>query len=219
MNLNKNDFIEIEFTGRIKNGGVFDSNLPEELKKLNPNHLPEQSKPFIFSLNQNMFLNGVDNFLIGKDIDKFPADFEIELSPENAFGNRNSKLVQLMPIKVFHQQRLNPVPGVPFNFDGRVGKILSVSGGRVIVDFNNPLAGKDVVYNIKLLRKVEDQGEKINSFMDFLFRKEFPFKIEDKTLIVESDKSIKPIIEMFKDKFKEIFDLDLEVKEINEEAK
>jgi FKBP-type peptidyl-prolyl cis-trans isomerase 2 len=214
MNLNKKDFIEIDFTGRIKNGGVFDSNLPEELKKLNPNFSPEQVKPFIFALGQDMFLKGIDNFLIGKNIDNFPSEFNIELSPEEAFGKRNSKLVQLIPIKVFHQQKLNPIPGVPFNFDGRIGKVLSVSGGRVIVDFNNPLAGKDVIYNIKVRRKIEDLNEKIKSFIEFLFRKEFTFKIEENKLIIESDSTMKTIIELFKDKFKEIFGLELEVKEI-----
>jgi len=29
-----------------------------------------------------------------------------------------------------------------------------------MVDFNNPLAGKDIVYNIKVLRKIEDINEK-----------------------------------------------------------
>ena len=37
MTFKKNDFIEIEFTGKIKDGEVFDSNIPAELKKLNSN--------------------------------------------------------------------------------------------------------------------------------------------------------------------------------------
>ncbi len=216
MKLEKNDFIEIEFTAKIKEGGVFDSNIPEELKKLNPDYLPEQAKPFIFSLGQDMFLKGVDDFLIGKNPEKFPIEFKIELNPENGFGKRNSKLVQLMPIKVFHQQKLNPVPGVPFNFDGKIGKVLSVSGGRVIVDFNNPLAGKELIYEIKILRKINDLNEKIKSFIEFLFKKDISFKIENKKIVLETEKSMKSFAEMFKDKFKEIFDLDLEVKEPEE---
>lgn len=215
MKLQKKDFIEVQFTGRINKGGVFDSNIPEELKRLNPNYVPEQAKPFIFSLGQDMFLKGIDNFLIGTEIDKFPKEFTINLQPEDAFGKRNSKLVQLMPIKVFHNHNLRPVPGIPFNFDGKMGKVLSVSGGRVIVDFNGPLAGKDVVYNIKILKKVDDLNEKIKSFIDFLFRQEFKFRVEDKKIIFEVEKEMKPILEMFKDKFKEMFDLDVEVEEIS----
>jgi len=88
-----------------------------------------------------MFLKGVDDFLIGKEIGKYI----IELSPEKAFGNRESKLVQMIPMKIFHQHKINPVPGTLFNFDNKVAKILTVSGGRVMVDFNNPLAGKDII--------------------------------------------------------------------------
>jgi len=218
MKLQKNDFIEIEFTAKLKDSNLpFDSNIPEELKKINPNYSPEQAKPFTFSLGQDMFLKGIDDFLIDKQIENFPAEFEIELSPENAFGKRNSKAVQLMPIKVFHQHNLNPIPGVPFNFDGRMGKVLSVSGGRVIVDFNSPLAGKDVIYKIKILEKIDNQNEKIKSFLEFLFKRDnIKFKIENKKLILELESQLKQFSEMFKDKFKEIFDLDLEVKEIQE---
>ncbi len=218
MKLAKNDFIEIEFIAKLKNSNLpFDSNISEELKKINPNYSPEQAKPFIFALGQEMFLKGIDDFLIDKQIETFPAEFEIELSPENAFGKRNPKSVQLMPIKVFYQHNLNPVPGIPFNFDGRMGKVLSVSGGRVIVDFNSPLAGKEVIYKIKILKKVEDPNQKIKSFLEFLLKRDdIKFKIENKKLILELESQLKQFAEMFKDKFKEIFDLDLEVKEIQE---
>ena len=99
-----------------------------------------------------------------------------------------------------------------FNFDGRVGKILSVSGGRIMVDFNNPVAGKDVVYEVNVLRKLEKIDDKLKSFIDFLFKKELKFKIQDKKLVLEVEEPIVKFVEMFKDKFKEIFDLDLEVK-------
>ena len=122
MALQKKDFIEIEFTGRIKDGEIFDSNIKEDLEKMNSKL---EAKPFIFCLGEGMFLKGIDDFLIGKDIGKY----EVELTPEKAFGNRDSKLVQMMPMKVFIQHKINPVPGTVFNFDGRIAKILTVSGG------------------------------------------------------------------------------------------
>lgn len=221
MKLAKNDFIEIEFTGKLKDSGnVFDSNISEELKKLNPNHPPEQAKPFIFALGQDMFLKGVDDFLLKQEIKSLPENFKIELTPENAFGKRNPKSVQLMPIKVFHNHNINPVPGVPFNFDGKIGKILSVNSGRVIVDFNSPLAGKEVIYEIKILKKLENQTEKIKSFLNFLFKRDdIKFSVQNKKLILELDKQLQPFAEMFKDKFKEIFDLGLEVQENSKDKK
>ena len=98
-----------------------------------------------------------------------------------------------------------------FNFDGRVAKVLSVSGGRVIADFNNPIAGKTVVYKIRVLRKISDIREKAKAFIDFLFRRNLNFEIKDKKIIIKTEENMVKFIELFKDKFKEVLDLDLEV--------
>ena len=212
MIIQKKDFIEIEFTGRTKEGGIFDSNVKENLEKLNSTEI---AKPLIFCLGEEMFLKGIDDFLIGKEVGKYT----IELSPEKAFGPRVSDFVQMIPSKIFREQRLNPVPGAVFNFDGRLAKVLSVSGGRIMVDFNHPLAGKTLIYEVNVLRKVDDLNEKIKSFFDVLFKREFKFSVEGKKVTIEIEKNISKFVEMFKEKFKSIFDLDLEIKEIENTTK
>lgn len=214
MTFKKNDFIEIEFSAKTKDGGVFDSNKKEELEKLHIGHNHKiEAKPFIFSLGQDMFLKGIDEFIIGRE-EKFPSEYKIELTPEKAFGKRNPDFVQLMPTKVFTDQKVNPVQGMAFNFDGRIGRVISVSGGRVRIDFNNPLAGKDVVYEIKILKKVEDLNEKVRALNDFLFGKNFEFEIKDKKLTLKAEKGMKNFIELFKDKYKEVLGLELKSEEV-----
>ena len=213
MALKKNDFIELEFTGRVKDTGeIFDSNIKEDLEKSNLNIKP---KPFIFSLGEGMFLNGVDDFLIGKELGKY----SVELSPEKAFGKRDRNLIKIIPIKAFAQQNMRPAPGMMFNFDGRVAKVISVSGGRVIVDFNNPISGKTVVYDVNILRKIEDLNEKAKSLITFLFGRDINFKIEDKKITLEVEKEIAKFAELFKDKFKDILGLELSVNEIKKPEK
>ncbi|MEK6897823.1 MAG: peptidylprolyl isomerase [Nanoarchaeota archaeon] len=207
MTLQKKDFIEIEFTGKTKEGGIFDSNIKKDLEKA---RIEIEAKPFVFGLGEGMFLKGVEDFLINKEIGKY----EIELSPEKAFGNRNSKLIQLMPVKIFREQKLNPVPGILFNFDGRIAKVLSVSGGRVMVDFNNPIAGKVVVYSINVLRKIEDMNEKAKALIEFFFKRDFKFEIKDKKIMIEAEKGYNEFIKLFEGKFKEILGLDLDTKEV-----
>ncbi|MCK5149881.1 peptidylprolyl isomerase [Candidatus Pacearchaeota archaeon] len=209
MALQKKDFIEIEFTGKTKEGEIFDSNVKENLDKTN---LSTKAKPLIFCLGEAMFLKAIDDFLIGKDT----GEYKIELQPEKAFGKRDSKLVQMIPMKIFIQHQINPVPGTMFNFDNKIAKILTVSGGRVMVDFNNPLAGKDVIYEVKVLRKIENIKEKAKSLIDFFTRKDFKFEIKDKKIFVETDKQFAQFLILFKDKFKQLLDLDLEVKEVEE---
>ena len=147
MTLKKNNFIEIEFTAKIKDGDVFDSNIKKDLEKLNPK-AAATVKPFIFALDQDMFLKGIDEFLIGKEI----GEYNIELTPEKAFGKRNPAFIQKIPAKIFKEQNINPVQGMIFNFDNKVGKIIAISGGRIIVDFIYPLSGRDVIYYIKIFR-------------------------------------------------------------------
>jgi len=212
MKLNKKDFIEIEFTAKIKEGDIFDSNIKEDLEGKD---IKTEIKPFTFCLGESMFLQGVEDFLIGKEI----GEYNIELTPDKAFGKRDANLVQMMPLKIFAEQKVNPIPGVMFNFDGRIGKILTVTGGRVLVDFNNPIAGKDVEYKVRVLRKVEDSNEKAKALIGFLFKRDLKFEIKEKKLIIEAEKPLKQFIEMFKEKFKEILDLDLEVKETDNNSK
>jgi FKBP-type peptidyl-prolyl cis-trans isomerase 2 len=215
MQLKKNDFIEIEFVGKTSEGEIFDTNKKSSEFNEEKN---ASFKPFLFSLGNKMFLEAIDEFLIGKEIGK---DYFIELNPKQAFGERNSKAVQIIPKKVFQENKLNPVQGAIFNFDGRTAKVLSSNGGRILVDFNHPLAGKKVSYEIKVLRKVEDKKEQVKAFNDFLFRKEFDFEIKEKKLILKIPKEMEKFIQLFKDKYLEVLGLDLETKiqELSEKNK
>lgn len=206
----KNDFVEIEFTGKANNE-IFDTTHPEEAKSIG---LDADIKPVIASVGNEMLLKGLDEALEGKEIGK---NYFVHITPEKAFGKRNASLIKTIPIRVFHEKKMNPAPGMVFQLDQNLVKILSVSGGRVIADFNNPLAGKEIDYDFKILRKVEDDKEKINSVQDFFFRQRFEFTIneKDKKIIFKEEK-IKPIIDIFKDRFKELLGLDIEVEEKKE---
>ena len=163
-----------------------------------------------------MFLQGIDDFLVGKEVGK---SYDIELEPENAFGKRNPTLIQTIPLKIFKEKEVYPSVGATFNFDGRIGKVLAVSGGRVMIDFNHFLSGKSLVYKITVLKKVDDINQKIKALSEFFFRREFKYEIKGEKLIVEVEKPLVKIVELFKDKFKEILALDLEVKELAETDK
>ena len=101
-----------------------------------------------------MILPAIDKFLIGKEAGK---EYNLELPPEKAFGKRQKEKVKTMPMKVFERHGINPRRGMAFNFDNKIGKIKAVSGARVIVDFNNPMASKDVEYNLKPKKKIKDK--------------------------------------------------------------
>ena len=159
-----------------------------------------------------MLLKGLDEALEGKEIGE---KYSVHIFPEKGFGKRNASLIKTIPIRIFREKNMDPTPGMVFQLDQHLVRILSVSGGRVIADFNNPLAGKEIDYDFKILRKVDDDKEKINAIQDFFFKQRFEFELKDKKVIFKDEK-IKPIIDVFKDKFKELSGLDVEVEEKKE---
>tara|TARA_Y100000310_G_C20568216_1_gene756635 strand:- start:555 stop:1220 length:666 start_codon:yes stop_codon:yes gene_type:complete len=156
------DFIEIEYTGRIKDENVVFDTTDEKIAKENSLEGHAGYEPVIICVGQEQLLKGLDKSIEGKEIGK---EYDIEIKPEDAFGNKNAKLIQLVPTNKFKQQNIQPMPGMQLNIDGMVGTIKTVSGGRTLVDFNHPLTGKELLYKIKLNKKITDDKEKLNGYL------------------------------------------------------
>lgn len=207
----KNDFVEVKYTG-YANGVMFDSNIDEDLKKLDAKAKPVKT---IVSIGNDMILKGFDSALSGKEVGK---EYEITLPSKEAFGDRNRKLLQVVPLRVFHEKNLNPQPGMTFAVDDKLVKVIAVSGARVTIDFNNPLAGKEIKYKFIIPRIVSDDKEKAEAFFNAFFRFSPQFEVKDK-VIVKGQKGFNVFVDAFKDKFKELVGKALEFEEIKEEKK
>jgi FKBP-type peptidyl-prolyl cis-trans isomerase 2 len=211
--IRKNDFVEIEFTGKA-NDEVFDTTDKDEAKDRGIN---VDVKPLIVCVGGEMLLKGFDDALDKKEIGR---EYQIHLTPEEAFGKRDPKLIQTLPLKAFLERDLNPVPGMTVQLDHNIAKILSVSGGRVIVDFNNPLAGKEIDYNFRINKKIEGINEKINSLQDYFFRSRFEFEIDkEKKKITFKKPELEPLLGVIGDKFKSMTGFEFEVKKEIEKKK
>ena len=214
VTVQKNDFVEIEFIGKIKDTQeVFDTNSKSEIEKRKLNF---KVIPYIVCVGKNMSIKGLDKEIEGKEIGE---DYYAEFSPEEAFGKRNPSLVRMIPLKVFIEQKIMPQKGMQLALDGTVVKVISVSGGRVLVDFNNPLAGKVVSYSYKILRRLEDQSEKVNALQDFFFRKRFEFIVKDKEVIFKIEAPLMKFIEMMSKPFEDILGLKIKAEAIEAKNK
>jgi len=210
--IQKNDFIEIEFTGKDPDNQIFDTTNPEEAKQIGIQN-PEQIKPMIISVGNQMLLKGLDEELEGKELDK---KYSVHLEPEQAFGKRNPQLIKTYPLSAFKKREINPYPGLVLQLDNNIAKVISVSGGRVMIDFNNPLAGKEVDYTFKITKKITNDNEKINALQNFFFKQRFEFTVnEDKKTkskkVIFKDDKIQPLVEMMAQKFKDMTGMDFKV--------
>lgn len=162
MPIKKHDFVEIEYTGQLKDGIVFDTTDEKTAKENNIHDPKAEYKPTIVCIGEQQIPEGLDEFLQGKETGQ---EYTVELLPEKAFGKKNAQKIRLIPLSAFKKQEIMPQPGLQVNIDNEMGTILRVSGGRVLVDFNHPLAGKKVTYQIKPLRIITDTKEKVEAFM------------------------------------------------------
>ena len=127
------DFIKIDYTAYDESGNVFDATKGEVAKSL---HTKEGPILIVF---------GRDKLILGleEEIARMSKGGKLELTfpPEKAFGSRSKDLIRIMSDKDFFRSEIMPQPGVVVNLDTDQGKLMgvikSVSGGRVLVDFNN----------------------------------------------------------------------------------
>ena len=162
----KNDFIEIDFVAKIKGTNqIFDLTEEKTAKENNMYDDKFTYEPQIICVGKCDVISGLDDFLEGKEVGK---SFEVEIEPEKAFGKKNVKLIKLVPLSEFKKRKIIPYPGLKIEFDGYSGVIRTVSGGRILVDFNHPLASKELVYKVKINKIIEDEEDKINGLLKIL---------------------------------------------------
>ena len=181
-NIKEKDFVELEYTAKIKDGNnVFDTT---DEKTAKDNDIYDSKMPYgpvKICIGTGSILKGLEDSLVGKEPGK---SYTIELSAENAFGKKNAKMLKIVNTNVFRKSNIDPMPGLQVNIDGIPGTIKSVTGGRTIVDFNHPLSGKEIVYDVKINRIITDEKEKINAFVSF----QFNLKPDSFTLDIDADK-------------------------------
>lgn len=163
MALKKGDFAEIVYTGRIaESGKVFDTNDSDIAKKEGLKN--KDQKPIIVCIGEGDVVKGMDDALEGKEAGK---SFSVEVPAEKGFGKKDAKMYKLVPASLFKGE-FQPVPGLQVSFqNGASGIIKTVSGGRILVDFNHPLAGQSLKYDVKVIKQVTDDAEKLKGFVDF----------------------------------------------------
>ncbi|MEM4267346.1 MAG: peptidylprolyl isomerase [Candidatus Woesearchaeota archaeon] len=200
--IKQGDFIEIEYTGKIKDSQmVFDTTV-ESVAKENDMHDPGRKYGgVVVCIGQGNILPGLEKKLIGKEENK---EYTIELSPEEGFGKKSAKLIQLISTSKFRKDNIEPYPGMQVNVDGNIGIVKTVTGGRTLVDFNHPLASKDIVYDVKILRVLTDDLEKAKGYLSHIIG-DAEVELNEGVLKVASKNKIpKEIVSLIEKKIKEI---------------
>lgn len=163
----KLDFVELDYTGKLTDGSIFDTTSEKVAQDAGINNENAKFGPMTVCVGEKQLLPGLDDELEGKELDK---EYEVNLPAEKAFGKRDIKKIKIMPTHAFKEHNMQPQPGLQIDVDGEIGTISRVSGGRVIVNFNHPLAGKEVVYKFKINKIITDKKEKLTLYLENVLR-------------------------------------------------
>ena len=163
MAIQKSDFIIVDYTGKVKETGeVFDTTSEEIAKENKLYKEGDIYEPRLVVVGEGWVLKALDDAF---QTFKLKKDETVEIPPENAFGNRNPEKIKFVPYKRLAARGITPYVGAQIEYDKRPATVRTVGSGRVTLDFNPPLAGKTLVYEVNIQNQLKTNEEKIGALI------------------------------------------------------
>ncbi len=150
----RGSLVELHFSLALTSGELIDSNFA--------------GKPARFRIGDGNVLPGFEETLLGLE-----AGREIEelIPADKAFGQVNPQNRQTFPVAKF--QHLLDDDLIPTEVGSVVsfkdpgggelpGVVASIDENQIVVDFNHPLAGKDILFRARILSVLDADAEAVN---------------------------------------------------------
>jgi peptidylprolyl isomerase len=163
MPLEKGSLIMVDYTARIKDtNDVFDTTREEEAKKTSFYDPTHKYEPRIVSIGESWVLKGLDEALSNANVgDKL----NIEVPPEKGFGKRDDTKIRMIPQRKLGDKADEVGVGDEIEIDNRRAIVRYVGSGRIQVDFNHRFAGKTLLYDANILKKLDSDNEKVSALV------------------------------------------------------
>ncbi|MBD3215815.1 MAG: hypothetical protein GF311_24610 [Candidatus Lokiarchaeota archaeon] len=171
--LEQGDFVLVKITGKTRKGNVFRVSSEEDAKKAGIYEEQEarqgQYTPEFVVVGKPGFLN--EGLMETVENMKYFERKSVRIPPEKAFGKRDPSKIERIGIAKFRRMNKGKPPEIGQEFTRRTqqgtqrGRVRNIVQGKVIVDYNHPLAGQYVDYNLEILDKIEEFDKKIEYFM------------------------------------------------------
>jgi FKBP-type peptidyl-prolyl cis-trans isomerase 2 len=182
MPITRGDIIRLSFTGKLENGAVFDTT---DEKVARENGIFDEEKlyrPMIVVVGSNTVVQGLDEDFFGKEKGYKGT---VVVPPEKGYGFRSMELIETIPTKKLGQK---VEPGMWVESEGRVGVVESVSGGRARIDYNEPLAGKTLVFEYTIEDVIEGRENKVDAIIKGYISPDAEYTLEGDAVTIEVPK-------------------------------
>jgi peptidylprolyl isomerase len=163
MTLEKGSLILIDYTAKVKDTNLtFETTREEEAKKSELYDAARRYEPRLISVGEGWVLKGLDEALINANTgDKL----NIEITPDKGFGERDPNKVRMIPLRKLGEKADEVRVGDTIELGERIGIVKFMGSGRVQVDFNHRLAGRTLIYDVEVTKKLKDDSEKVLSLI------------------------------------------------------
>lgn len=161
--MNKGDFILIDYVARVKETGeILDLTLEDVAKKEKFVRSDGIYEPMLVVVGKNWVLKGLDEELEKMNVNETKV---IEIPPEKAFGKRDPKKIKVVSVRELPKEGGPIRVGSIVTVENDEGIVLSIGGGRAVIDFNHPLAGKTIIYEVTVRGVIEKLEDKITALL------------------------------------------------------
>ncbi len=163
VSVRKGDLVRLEYTGRVASTGqIFETTDEQLAKRIGIYEDFAAYGPKLAVFGNGSVLRGLEEAIVSAELGK---QEEFVMPAGKAFGERVPALVRVVSEKEFAKQNVRPVPGMVVAVNDVAAQVKSVTSGRVVVDFNHPLAGESVKYTLKVDEVISDEGKKVEAIL------------------------------------------------------
>ncbi|MEM3638018.1 MAG: FKBP-type peptidyl-prolyl cis-trans isomerase [Conexivisphaerales archaeon] len=147
----------INYVAKVKETGeVLEVTKEEDAKALAVYDASSKYEPKLVAVGEQWVLKGLDEALLKA---KLGEKLTVEIPPEKGFGQRDPSKIRLIPIRRFGDDASRLKVGEQVQVDNRIGTVRFIGSGRVQVDFNHRLAGKNIIYDVEVVKTLSDPKE------------------------------------------------------------
>ncbi|MFB6116211.1 MAG: peptidylprolyl isomerase [Candidatus Nanosalina sp.] len=182
--MEEGDLILVDYVGKTSEEEIFDLSNEERAREEDVYSEQVDYQPIPVLIGSGYVIEGLGEAL--KEMEVGERRENVEIPSEKGYGGRDSDKIQTYPEKEFKKQDVSVRVGDEIMVGNRKGKVISKGSGRVRVDFNHPLSGKDLVYEVEVLEKIEDDEEKAKQIFRYRLG-HGDIEFEDDTIIIDHD--------------------------------
>jgi peptidylprolyl isomerase len=163
MALDKGSLVLVNYTAKIKDTDeAFDTTIEEDAKKFNIHDPTRTYEPRLISVGDGWVLKGLDEALTNANVGE---NMNVEVPPDKGFGARDPEKVRMIPLRKLGEKAEEVKVGDAIEIDDKVGIIRFIGSGRVQIDYNHRLAGKTITYAMQVLKRLEQDNERITALI------------------------------------------------------